>query len=160
LPDYLRVAEMTRALYGGTSKLAASLNNVGVALSRLGRHDEALPILEEALRVAVSQNGERSPLAVTARVSLAELYARIGRTADASLLADTAVGIARTDYAANRILLATTYRARAQAHLAGERRADARADLARATALFAAAGKSGEAYIRLMAPLRQALGAE
>ncbi|HSX59207.1 MAG TPA: tetratricopeptide repeat protein [Tahibacter sp.] len=160
LPDYLRVAEMTRALYGGTSKLAASLNNVGVALSRLGRLDEALPILEEALRLAMSQNGERSPLAVTARVSLAELHARIGRTADASLLAETAVGIAQTDYATNRILLATAYRARALAHLTAERRTDARADLARATALFAAAGRSGEAYIRLMSPLRQALEAE
>ena len=160
LPDYLRVAEMTRALYGGTSKLAASLNNVGVALTRLDRHDEALPNLEEALRLAISQNGERSPLSVTARVSLAELYARVGRAADAFSLAESAVEIAQADYATNHILLATTYRARAQAHLAGERQAEARTDLQQATALFAATGKSGQAYIRLMAPLHHALEAK
>ena len=114
----------------------------------------------EALRLAVSQGGERSPLAVTVRVSLSEVYAHIGRTADASSLAERAVEIAQADYAANRVMLATTHRARAQARLASGRIDEARADLAQATALFAASGRSGQAYIRLMAPLRDALEAK
>ncbi|WP_300620445.1 DUF3856 domain-containing protein, partial [Dokdonella sp.] len=159
LPDYRHVAEMTRALYGETTKLAASLNNLGVVLTRLGRHDEALPHLEEALRIAVAQNGERSPLVVTVRVSLAEIYAHLGRAADAAPLAQAAVEIAQADYAGNKTLLATAYRSRAHVRLAEHRETEARADLERATALFTAAGKSGEAYIRLMEPLRRALDA-
>ncbi len=159
LRDYRRVADTTRALYGETTKLAASLNNLGVVLTRLDRFDEALPNLQEALRIAFAQNGQRSPLSVTTRVSLAELYARLGRTAEAAPLAEAAVEIAQASYAANTTLLGTTYRARAQVRLAEHRQAEARADLDRATALFAAGGRSGEAYIRLMQPLRRALDA-
>lgn len=155
--DYRRVADMTRAMYGETTKLAALLNNLGVVLTRLDRHDEALPNLEEALRIAIAQSGERSPLAVTARVSLAELYARLDRRDEAAALAQAAVDIAQKDYAGNKILLATTYRARAQVRLSEQRRTDARSDLAQATALFQSAGKGGEAYIALMAPLREKL---
>ena len=160
LLDYRRVADTTRALYGETTKLAASLNNLGVVLTRLDRLDEALPSLQEALRIALAQNGERSPLSVTARVSLAELYARLGRAAEATTLAEAALQIAQTNYAANRIMLGTTYRARAQARLADHRPTEGRADLEQASTLFAAAGRSGEAYIRLMQPLRRALDAQ
>ncbi len=157
LPDYRHVVDMTRALYGETTKLAASLNNLGVTLTRLDRLDEALPCIEEALRIAISQNGERSPLSVTVRVSLAELYARLERTREAELLAKAAVDIAQADYPANKTMVATTLRARAYVRLAEGRRPEARADFERATALFRAAGKGGTAYIRLMAPLREKL---
>ena len=159
LQDYRRVAGMTRALYGETAKLAASLNNLGVVLTRLDRRHEALPHLEEALRIAMAQNGAASPLAVTVRVSLAELYAGLGRAADAAPLAQAAFEIAHERYANNKILVGTTYRARANVRLAEQRRGEARADLEQALALFGAAGKSGEAYIRLMTPLREKLGA-
>jgi len=157
LPDYRHVADMSRALYGETTKLAASLNNVGVTLTRLDRYDEALPCVEEALRIAIAQNGERSPLSVTVRVSLAELHAHLGHVADAEPLAQAALDIAQADYAANKAMVATAYRARAYVRLAQGRKAEARADLERATALFRAVGKAGAAYIALMAPLRDKL---
>jgi len=159
LPDYRHVVDMTRALYGGTTKLAASLNNLGVTLTRLDRYDEALPYVEEALRIAIGQNGERSPLSVTVRVSLSELYARLGRADDAEPLARAAVEIAQADYASNKTMVATTYRARAYVRWAEGRKPEARADLEQATALFRAGGKSGAAYIALMAPLREQLDA-
>jgi serine/threonine-protein kinase len=160
LPDFRHVADMTRALYGETTKLAASLNNVGVALTRLGRYDEALPCLEEAMRIAIAQNGERSPLSVTVRVSLAELYARLGRVHEAEPLAEAAVAIAGTNYAANKTMVATAHRARASVRFAEGREAEARDDIEQATALFHAAGKAGEGYLRLMEPLRLRIGTQ
>jgi serine/threonine-protein kinase len=157
LPDYRHVVDMTRALYGETTKLAASLNNLGVTLTRLDRYGEALPCIEEALHIAIGQNGERSPLSVTVRVSLSELYARLGRIDDARPLVQAAFEIAQADYAANKTMVATTYRARAYVRLAEGRKTEARADLEQATALFRAGGKSGAAYIALMAPLREKL---
>lgn len=157
--DYQQIADTTRALYGDSPKLAAALNNLGVVLTRLGRHAEALSPLEEARRLGVAQSGERSPLAVATLVSLAELQALLGHFAAAAPLAEAPLEIARSDYAANKTLLATAYRARAQVRLAAGRNADARADLGQAIALFASTGRSGEAYIRLMAPLREALDA-
>lgn len=154
-PDYRHVADMTRALYGETTKLAALLNNVGVTLTRLGRYDEALPCIEDALRIAIAQNGERSPLSVTVRVSLAELYAHLERVREAEPLAEAALAIATTDYAANKTMVAAAYRARASVRLAAGRKAEARSDVEQATALFRAAGKAGEGYLRLMEPLRQ-----
>jgi len=160
LPDYRHVTDMTRALYGETTKLAASLNNVGVTLTRLGRYDEALPCIEDALRIAIAQNGERSPLSVTVRVSLAELYARLGRVPEAEPLAEAAVAIATADYAANKTMVATAYRARAGVRFAAGNEAEARGDVEQATALFHAAGRAGEGYLRLMEPLRLRIEAQ
>jgi serine/threonine-protein kinase len=154
LEDYRRVAATTRALYGETTKLAASLNNLGVTLNRLGRADEAVAPTEEALRIALAQSGERSPLAVTVHTSLAEIYVNTGRLADADTMAQAALDVAEADYASSKTLLGGACRARARVRLAQGRIADARADLERATDLFVAAGKGGEGYIRLMEPLR------
>lgn len=59
------------------------------------------------------------------------------------------------DYAANKTMVAAAYRARASVRLAAGRKAEARSDVEQATALFRAAGKAGEGYLRLMEPLRQ-----
>jgi serine/threonine-protein kinase len=155
LSDYRHVADMTRALYGETTKLAALLNNVGVTLTRLGRHHEAVPLIEQALRIARAQNGERSPLAVTVRTSLAEVYVVAGRASEAEPVAQAAVDIAEADYANNKMLLGGACRARARVRLAQGRIADARADIERAVTLFGALGKGGEGYLRLMEPLRR-----
>lgn len=157
LHDYQHVAEMTRALYGATTKLAALQNNVGVSLTRLGRHEEALPALEESIRLAREQNGERSPLAVTARISLSELLSSLGRMQDAEPLAQEALEIALKDYPKNVKLLGSAYRARATLRLAQNRDAEARADLEQATTLLQTTGRAGAAYIRLMDPLRARL---
>jgi len=155
LPDFRHVAEMTRGLYGETSKLAAALNNLGIALSRLNRYDEALPVLEDALRISVEQNGERSPLTIITRVSMAELYARSGRTGDAEPLVQAAVAITDADYASNKALLAMTRRARATLNLAKGRNAEALADIEQASALYRATGKSGEVHVRLLESMRK-----
>jgi len=159
LEDYRRVTTTTRALYGETTKLAASLNNLGVALNRLDRAGEAVPLVEEAWRITRAQSGERSPLAVTVRTSLAEIYVNTARLADADAMAQAALDVAETDYAGNRILLGGACRARARVRYAQGRVGEARADLDRATGLFVAAGKGGEGYLRLMQPLRRDIDA-
>ncbi len=155
--DYRLIVDKTRALYGVTPKLAAALNNLGAVLTRMGQYDEALPLLTEARHIATTQTGPRSPLTVTLMATLAELHALRGEPAAGAPLADAAVTVAQSDYAANKNLLATTYRARAQVHHAAGRRLQARADLAQASALYAQTGRSGAAYARLLEPLRQAL---
>lgn len=133
LADYRHVVDMTRALYGETAKLAASLNNLGVALTRLGHPQEAVPLLEDALRITHEQNGERSPLAVTVRTSLAEVYISAGRTADAAPIAQAAADIAEADYAGSKVLLGGAYRARARVRLATPTRPRAPSRRRRAT---------------------------
>ncbi|MGN6520162.1 MAG: DUF3856 domain-containing protein [Dokdonella sp.] len=159
LEYYRRVTATTRALYGETTKLAASLNNLAVALNRLDRASEALPPAQEALRIALAQSGERSPLAVTVRTSLAEICVNAGRIADAEAMARAALEVAEADYAGNQILLGGAYRARARVRSAQGRIVEARADLERATDLYAASGAGGEGYLRLMQPLRREIEA-
>jgi len=155
LADYRHVAESTRALYGETTKLAASLNNYGVVLTRMGRHAEAMPLIEHALRIALQQSGERSPLAITLRTSLAETYTEAGRFDDAEPMAQAALDIAQADYAGNKLLLGSAYRARARLRQAQGRGGDARADLAKAESAFKAAGNGGTGYLRQLEPLRR-----
>ncbi|MCC6595915.1 MAG: tetratricopeptide repeat protein, partial [Rhodanobacteraceae bacterium] len=138
-------------------KLAAALHNLGAVLTRVGRYEEALPILVQARDIATAQTGPRSPLTVTLMVALAELQALRGEAATGLGLADTAIAIASADYAANKNLLGAAYRARAQAQRAAGHMAAARADVAQAGALFAQTGRSGAAYARQLEPLRAAV---
>ena len=157
LEDYRLIADKTRALYGEGPKLAAALHNLGAVLTRVGRYEEALPILVQARDIATAQTGPRSPLTVTLMVALAELQALRGEAATGLGLADTAIAIASADYAANKNLLGAAYRARAQAQRAAGHMAAARADVAQAGALFAQTGRSGAAYARQLEPLRAAV---
>jgi len=155
LADYRHVSDATRALYGETTKLAASLNNVGVTLTRLDRHAEAVPVLEESLRIALQQSGERSPLAITVRASLAETYIEAGRLGEAEPLAQTALDIAQSDYADNTLMQGSVHRARARLRYAQGRVDEARADLREAVSAFGAVGNGGMGYLRQLEPLRK-----
>ena len=157
--DFRRVAELTRALYGETPKLATALNNYGIALMRSDRAAEAAPVIEEALRIARASDGERSRLAVALRAATAEAWASTGRADATDPLLDEALAIALADFASDPILIGTVYRVRAKARIEQRRPDRAREDLARSAEHFSVAGKPGEPYLRRLEPMRHELEA-
>ncbi len=157
LEHFRRVAEDTRRLYGESVKLAAALHNVGVTLTRMQRPAEALAPLEEASRVAREQTGERSPVTLTISIALAEALALRGDVERAAPLLARATEIVEADYPQNAYLFAVAHRARAQLHWAQGEVPAGRVELEQATERFRGMGRRGEAFIRLMAPLREAL---
>jgi tetratricopeptide (TPR) repeat protein len=151
---------MTRALYGETPRLATALNNLGIALMRSNQTNEAVPVIEEALRVARASEGERSRLALALRSATAEVWAIAGRQDDAELLIEEALDIAQVEFVADPVLLGTVYRVRARVRLEQGRQAEARMDIEQATEYFSAAGKAGEPYLRRLEVLQRELEGE
>lgn len=160
IADFRRVSEMTRALYGETPRLATALNNLGIALMRSNQTNEAVPVIEEALRVARASEGERSRLALALRSATAEVWAIAGRQDDAELLIEEALDIAQVEFVADPVLLGTVYRVRARVRLEQGRQAEARMDIEQATEYFSAAGKAGEPYLRRLEVLQRELEGE
>lgn len=157
IADFRRVRELTGALYGDTPKLATAMNNLGIALLRSGKVDEAAPVFEAALAVARGSDGERGRLSVALRAATAEAWAMTGRAAAAETLVEDALVIALDAFAADPLLIGTAYRVRARVRLELRRGAEARSDLDRAAEHFGAAGKAGEPYLLRVDALRDEL---
>lgn len=157
LEDHRHVAEMTRALYGETTKLAAALASVGSDLIHLGRIDEAGAPLHDALRIARGQGGDRTPLTVAIQILAAEQHARTGHIDDAETEIRTALDIVESDYPKMSVLLGSGYRARAFIRLAKNRLDEALADYHQSVHHYRAAGASSDAYIARLEPLRKQL---
>lgn len=83
------IATLRDALPAGAATLGKSLNDLGVVLGDRGRHDEAIPVLEEALEMRRSADGGRA-LGITAN-NLASAYGAVGRPDDAVALMQEAV---------------------------------------------------------------------
>jgi eukaryotic-like serine/threonine-protein kinase len=71
--------ESQRALAGDSAAVAASMGHYGSLLAALGRADEALPLLEEAERMAVKFTAPASALHVQSRIHLAEAHLAAGQ---------------------------------------------------------------------------------
>ncbi len=79
-----RAVELQRKLHGeDTEKLADSLNNLGVALLKAGRADEALTIYGDVLRIRTKIFGAQSLPAAKIHVNLAEANINLGQLATA-----------------------------------------------------------------------------
>jgi CHAT domain-containing protein/tetratricopeptide (TPR) repeat protein len=77
---YRDSAALARELEGPRHPLVSvALNNLGIMLSRTGRPDEAIPVLDEALRIEDPRNPDRA----TVMVNLGITYRRLGRFDDA-----------------------------------------------------------------------------
>jgi eukaryotic-like serine/threonine-protein kinase len=75
--------ESQRALAGDSAAVAASMAQYGSLQTALGRPDEALPILEEAERMAIKFTAPASALHVQNRIFLAEAHHAAGHAARA-----------------------------------------------------------------------------
>jgi serine/threonine-protein kinase len=155
--DFRAAVDLNRELFGSSIGLAIAQNNLALALVRKGDAPAALPLFDDALRMAIAQGGERGRAALMPRVNLAEAYAATGRTTDAAPLAEAAVEIATSDYGEKSLFAGAAFRARANVRVAQGRLDAARSDLHTAAEIFAAAGKGGEIYTKSLDGLRARL---
>ncbi len=108
--------EGQRALSGDSAAVAASMGQYGSLQTALGRPDQAIPILEEAARMAEKFTASGSALHVQNRTFLAEAHAAAGHQQDAVQIADEALALARKQFGDDHLF---TQRARlARARLA------------------------------------------
>lgn len=80
VPLYEEVLELRRTLYGASGATAALLNNYGKTLLRLGRADEALPLLDEGAAMAREHAGEASITYASAAAGLSRALSETGQT--------------------------------------------------------------------------------
>lgn len=105
--------ESQRAMAGDSAAVAASMGHYGSLQTALGRPDKALPILEEAERMAVTFTAPASALHLQNRTYLAEAHEAAGhRQRAADLIAETSA-MARKQFGpthlyAQRVQLAKT----------------------------------------------------
>lgn len=105
--------ESQRALAGDSAAVAASMGHYGALQTALGRPDRALPILEEAERMAVKFTAPASALHVQNRTYLAEAHYAAGHRQRASDLVTETLAMARKQFGpahlyAQRVQLAKT----------------------------------------------------
>jgi tetratricopeptide (TPR) repeat protein len=65
-------------------KVITALNNLGLNLSRQGKHADAIPLLEDACRRAAERHGERHQHTIDNHGNLALAYSSAGRAEDAA----------------------------------------------------------------------------
>lgn len=79
---------------GDSAQIWRAQNGLATSLSRLGRHEEALDIFQNALRFAKREYGEQDPRTVTVLGNLAEELQIFGRFAEAESLHRSALAAA------------------------------------------------------------------
>ncbi|WP_129642295.1 serine/threonine-protein kinase [Peristeroidobacter agariperforans] len=90
--------EGQRAISGDSAAVAASMGQYGSLQTALGRPDLAIPILEEASRMAEKFTARGSGLHVQNQTFLAEAHAAAGRSQHAAQLADESFALARKQF--------------------------------------------------------------
>jgi serine/threonine-protein kinase len=105
--------EGQRALAGDSAAVAASMGLYGSLQTVLGHPEKAVPILEEAERMAVKFTAPGSALHVQNRTFLAEAHAAAGQHERAATVIDDTLATARKQFGtdhlyAQRVLLAKT----------------------------------------------------
>lgn len=93
-----------RAAGGDSAAVAAAMGLYGTATSALGDDARALPLLDEALAMAIRLTGPQSPLAVQNRLFRAEALAGTGDLAGARRALTENLEIARRQYGPTHVL--------------------------------------------------------
>jgi len=155
--DFRQAVDLRRELFGPTTELATNMNNLAVVLMREKHFDEVIPLLEEALQIAIAHGGDNGAAAFGPRRNLSDAYVGVGRIADAAPLAEAAVSVGREQFGATSVYAAAAYASRARVRLAQGNKAGAKADLDAATAIFTAMGEGGAVHLANLASLREEL---
>ena len=157
LADLRLAADTRRTLFGPSGELAKCESSVATVLIKKQRYDEAVALLEPALRMAIEYSGETTRLATEIRNQLAKAYLALGRFGEAFDTASALLSINLHAYGADSLETGLAYLARAKVLAALDRRDDAMKDLDQAARIFNGLGPPGEASSRELTVLRQAL---
>lgn len=154
---YRQALSVRRTLFGPSAALAALLNNLGKLELRLGKPAEALPLLDEAVRLARQYAGENSLNALAAMAGLGEAQALMGDHPAAKATLDDLETRTRTHFGERHLLMAITQLAQARRLAAADDPARALERLDLADAVLAEAGPQAATYQAQTAELRQRL---
>jgi non-specific serine/threonine protein kinase/serine/threonine-protein kinase len=135
-----------RELYGPSTALAFTQMNLGRMLLVQGRHEEALPLLEEGAEIALAFAGPASPVTIMLRQSRAMALGLSGRLDEAGEEIELALATGEAAFGSDHLYQALGHATRAQLRLFGGDPAFGKLDLAAARAIAAAAGPAGEAH--------------
>lgn len=119
-----------QATAGDSAAVAASMGLYGATLSLRGRTGEALPVLRDAVDMAVRFTGPASPLAVQDRQFLTEALAAAGEQGAARTTLAENLEIARRQFGSDHILTLRLQLAQARLALASGEPAAAQAQVA------------------------------
>jgi non-specific serine/threonine protein kinase/serine/threonine-protein kinase len=147
---------LRRELYGPSAAMAALMNNLGKTLSQLARHEEAIPLLREAIEMGrIHAGGETGAIALAASLGLADALSGSGHPQRAwELIDEVGPGILET-YGSAHVLSAMLDISRARAHHAGGAVAAAQAALAQARSGLVALGPAGAGALQQLEILQQ-----
>lgn len=144
---------VARAEPPAKSGIASSLNGLGACLTRLGRFDEAIPILEEAYAIFAEQLGPQHPNSVSPLNNLAVVYGELGQHDRALDRLSRTLAIERQHYGetspqvgATRIRLGNSF-TRSRQYAAAE------AEYAAAIAIFDSGAESPDVSVDLRGAL-------
>ncbi|MEO7433384.1 MAG: serine/threonine-protein kinase [Dokdonella sp.] len=157
LTDLRLAADTRRALFGPSGELAKSDSTLAAVLISKQRYNEAVALLEPALRMALEYGGETARGAHEIRRQLAKAYLAQGHPAKALDCANSLVSSNPPPYGAQSLEAGFAYSVRAQALAALDRRDDARKDLDQAERIFKGVGAEGDRLGRDLAVLRTTL---
>jgi tetratricopeptide (TPR) repeat protein len=136
--------EGQRALSGDSAAVAASMGQYGSLQTALGRPDQAIPILEEAARMAEKFTATGSALHVQNQTFLAEAHAAAGHQQNAVRIADEALSLARKQFGDDHLFAQRARLARARLTAAQQPFSQASAELADVIAKLRAGGPAAQ----------------
>ncbi|MDY6944129.1 MAG: serine/threonine-protein kinase [Pseudomonadota bacterium] len=136
--------EGQRAISGDSAAVAAAMGQYGSLQTALGRSDRAIPILEEAARMAEKFTATGSALHVQNQTFLAEAHAASGRKQQAVQIADQAVALARKQFGDDHFFAQRAQLARARLAADQKPLAQSSADLAELITQLRAAGPTAQ----------------
>lgn len=150
----MREVSAKLAVFGASEGLAKADTQLGELLARMGRHEEALPLLRGSLAMAIRFGGAEGRLAAGVRQRLAQACLDADRLEEAAPLVDGVLEQALKSSGEASRDAGIGYRQRAQLRAAQHRREDALADLRTAQGIFEAMGANGASQLRKVEQLR------
>ncbi|WP_293392590.1 serine/threonine-protein kinase [Nevskia sp.] len=154
---YRKALDTRRMLFGPSAALAALLNNLGKLNLRLDRPAEALPLLDEALKLARQYAGENSLNALAAQAGLGEAQAATGDATSSLATLDDLDARVGASFPPEHLLAAIAHLAQARRLAAASDVTAARRRLDAADAVLAQAGPQAATYSPQVAALRARL---
>ena len=145
---FFRALDLRRKLYGPSAALAALMNNLGKTLNQLDRHDEAIPLLREAIAMGREHaGGETGAIALAASLGLVDALVGSGDTAQAREQLDQLSPLISTTFGSAHLFAAMLEVSRARVFRAEGHPQQSIAALSLARQRLEALGPGGAAYL-------------
>ncbi|TDR87347.1 serine/threonine-protein kinase [Enterovirga rhinocerotis] len=144
---------LRRDLYGPSAALAALQMNLGRIMLIQGRHEEALPLLDEGTGMSLAFAGPDASITVMIRQSLALALGLAGRAAEAQEQIEATLAAAARAFGERHLYRAFALSVRSQLGLFRGDLPRARADCAEARAILRESGPAAEPHLAELAVL-------